>query len=80
MSTSTSAARCSRGRAKLLPLLVGLRSETDATSPEGNQPSPRRVPPAQDPGAARAPTQPPRTRDHDRPAATPDEEVTSSDT
>jgi RNA polymerase sigma-70 factor, ECF subfamily len=71
--------RCSRGRAKLLPLLVDLRSETEATSPEGNQPSPRRVPPAQDPGAARAPTQPPRTTDHDRPEATTGEEVTSSD-
>jgi len=71
--------RCSRGRAKLLPLLVHLRAETEATSPAGNQPPPPRVPPAQDPGAARAPTQPPRTTDHDRPAATTGEEVTSSD-
>ena len=62
--------RCSRGRAKLLPLLVDLRAETGATSPTGNQPAPPRVPPAQDPGAARAPTQPPRTTDHDRPATT----------
>ena len=71
--------RCSRGRAKLLPLLVHLRAETEATSPAGNQPPPPRVPPAQDPGAARAPTQPPRTTNHDRPAATTGEEVTSSD-
>jgi RNA polymerase sigma-70 factor (ECF subfamily) len=72
--------RCSRGRAKLLPLLLDLRPGTETTSPRGNQSAAPRVPPAQDPGAARAPTQPPRTRDHDRPAAAPDEEVTSSDT
>jgi RNA polymerase sigma-70 factor (ECF subfamily) len=71
--------RCSRGRAKLLPLLVDLRADTDATPRAGNQPAPPRVPPAQDPGAARAPTQPPRSTDHDRPAATTGEEVTSSD-
>ena len=72
--------RGSRGRAKLLPLLVDLRAETDTTPRTGNQPVPPRVPPAQGPGAAGAPTQPPRTTDHDRPAATTGEEVTRSDT
>jgi RNA polymerase sigma-70 factor (ECF subfamily) len=72
--------RCSRGRAKLLPLLVDLRAETETTPRTGNQPAPPRVPPAQGPGAARAPTQSSRSTDHDRPAATTGEEVTSSDT
>ena len=71
--------RCSRGRAKLLPLLVDLRAETDATPRTGNQPAPPRVPPEHGPGAARAPTQHPGTKDDDRPAAAAGEEVTSSD-
>ena len=71
--------RCSRGRAKLLPLLVDLRAETDATARTGNQPAPPRVPPEHGPGAARAPTQHPGTKDDDRPAAAAGEEVTSSD-
>ena len=71
--------RCSRGRARLLPLLVDLRPVTGAAPPSGNQPAPPRVPPAEDPGAARAPTQGARSTDHDRPAATTGEEVTSND-
>lgn len=77
--------RCSRGRARLLPLLVDLRPVTRATLPSGNQPAPDRVPPAQDPGAARAPTAPlapeePPATPEDRSRPTTGEEVTSSDT
>jgi len=78
--------RCSRGRARLLPLLVDLRPVTGDTPATGNLPAPPRVPPAQDPGAARAPTsrrapeEPPATSPEDRNRPTTGEEVTSSDT
>ena len=77
--------RCSRGRARLLPLLVDLRPVTRATLPSGNQQASDRVPPAQDPGAARAPTAPlapeePPATPEDRSRPTTGEEVTSSDT
>ena len=77
--------RCSRGRARLLPLLVDLRPVTRATLPGGNQQASDRVPPAQDPGAARAPTAPlapeePPATPEDRSRPTTGEEVTSSDT
>ena len=78
--------RCSRGRARLLPLLVGLRPVTGGTPPTGNRPAPPRVPPAQGPGAARPPTapaaheEPSATTPEDRARPTTGEEVTSSDT
>jgi RNA polymerase sigma-70 factor (ECF subfamily) len=80
--------RCSRGRARLLPLLVEHRPSGDGTdgtggSGSGNPAGTRRVPPVGERAGPRKPRADARTTDQQArrsgAAATPGEEVTSSD-